>query len=62
MSDTDAVRVDIEDTIATVTINRPESRNALNQAGFHGLQTAAQAVTPSGGPDGPAAAEPLRNL
>ncbi len=44
MSDNDAVRVDIEDNIATVTINRPESRNALNQAGFLGLQAAAQGI------------------
>ncbi len=44
MSNSDAVRVDIENTIATVTINRPEARNALNQAGFHGLATAAQSI------------------
>lgn len=44
MSNNDAVRVDIEDTIATVTINRPEARNALNQAGFSGLGEAAQSI------------------
>ncbi len=42
MSDQDAVRVDIEDTIATVVLNRPEAMNALNAGVFLGLQKAAQ--------------------
>jgi len=42
MAENDAVRVEIEDTIATVTINRPEARNALNGDVFMGLQQAAQ--------------------
>jgi enoyl-CoA hydratase len=42
MAENDAVRVEIEDTIATVTINRPEARNALNGDVFMGLQLAAQ--------------------
>jgi enoyl-CoA hydratase len=42
MAENDAVRVEIEDTIATVTINRPEARNALNTDVFLGLQQAAQ--------------------
>lgn len=44
MSDQDAVRVDIEDTIATVVLNRPEAMNALNQDVFLGLQKAAQSL------------------
>jgi len=44
MSDQDAVRVDIEDTIATVLLNRPEAMNALNQDVFLGLQKAAQSL------------------
>jgi len=44
MSDQDAVRVDIEDTIATVLLNRPEAMNALNQDVFLGLQKAAQGL------------------
>jgi len=44
MAENDAVRVEVEDTIATVTINRPEARNALNQDVFLGLQQAAQGL------------------
>jgi len=44
MSNQDAVRVDIEDTIATVLLNRPEAMNALNQDVFLGLQKAAQSL------------------
>ncbi len=44
MSDQDAVRVDIEDSIATVLLNRPEAMNALNQDVFFGLQKAAQSL------------------
>ena len=44
MSNNDAIRVDIEDSIATVTINRPEARNALNHEGFSGLGEAAQSI------------------
>ena len=44
MSDQDAVRLDIEDTIATVLLNRPEALNALNQEAFLGLQKAAQSI------------------
>jgi enoyl-CoA hydratase len=44
MADNDAVCVEIEDTIATVTINRPEARNALNWDVFLGLQQAAQGL------------------
>jgi len=44
MSDQDAVRLDIEDTIATVLLNRPEALNALNQDVFLGLQKVAQNI------------------
>jgi len=44
MADNDAVKVDIEGSIATVTINRPEARNALNRDAFLGLQQAAQGL------------------
>lgn len=44
MAENDAVRVEIEDTIATVTINRPEARNALNRDVFLGLQQTAQGL------------------
>ena len=39
-----AVRLDIEGTIATVLLNRPEALNALNRDVFLGLQQAAQAI------------------
>jgi len=41
MTDNDAVTVEIDGAIATVTINRPEARNALNRDAFLGLQEAA---------------------
>ena len=44
MSNQDAVRLDIEDTIATVLLNRPEALNALNNDVFWGLQKAAQSI------------------
>ena len=44
MANQDVVRLDIEDTIATVLLNRPESLNAFNQEVFSGVQKAAQAV------------------
>ncbi len=39
-----AVLLTVEDTIATVTLNRPESRNALNPDLWLGLRTAAQGI------------------
>lgn len=39
-----SVLVDIEDHIATVTLNRPEARNALNRAVTHGLWDAVAAA------------------
>ena len=44
MTDQDAVRLDIEGTIATVLLNRPEAMNALNQDVFMGLREAAQSI------------------
>jgi len=44
MNNQEAVRLDIEDTIATVMLNRPEALNALNRDIFLGLQKAAQAI------------------
>ena len=44
MANQDAVRLDIEDTIATVLLNRPEALNAFNQDLLLGLQKVAQAV------------------
>jgi len=44
MADNDAVKVEIEDGIATVVINRPEARNALNRDAFLGLMQAAQSL------------------
>jgi enoyl-CoA hydratase len=41
MANEDAVLVTVKDTIATVTINRPEAMNALNADVFLGLQEAA---------------------
>lgn len=49
MSNQDAVRLDIKDTIATVLLNRPEALNALNAGVFMGLQKAAQGI--KGNPD-----------
>ena len=42
MANEEAVRVDIDGTIATVLLNRPEAMNALNRDLFLGLQKAAQ--------------------
>jgi enoyl-CoA hydratase len=44
MVDKDVVRLDIEDTIATVLLNRPESLNAFNREVLLGLQQTAQAI------------------
>ena len=44
MKNQDAVRLDIENTIATVLLNRPEVLNAFNRDVFLGLQRAAQAI------------------
>lgn len=44
MSDQDAVRLDIEDSIATVTLNRPEALNAFNQMVWAGVRDAAQSI------------------
>ena len=44
MTDQDAVRLDIEDTVATVLLNRPEALNAFNRDVFLALQQAAQAI------------------
>ncbi len=40
MSDADVVLVDVDDGIATITLNRPESRNAMNSALGIGLARA----------------------
>ncbi len=44
MDSQDAVRVDIENAIATISLNRPEAMNALNRDVFLGLQRAAQSL------------------
>jgi enoyl-CoA hydratase len=44
MTNQDAVRLDIEDTIAIVTLNRPEALNAFNNDVWVGLQKAAQCI------------------
>jgi len=44
MANQDVVRLDIEDTIATVLLNRPEALNAFNQEVFSGLHQTAQAI------------------
>jgi enoyl-CoA hydratase len=44
MASQDAVRVDIEDTIATVLLNRPEALNAFNSDVWQGLQRTAQGI------------------
>jgi enoyl-CoA hydratase/carnithine racemase len=44
MANQDAVRLDIENTIATVLLNRPAALNAFNQDVFLGLQRTAQAI------------------
>lgn len=47
MANQDAVRLDIEDTIATVLLNRPEALNAFNADVWLGLQKAAQSIKES---------------
>jgi enoyl-CoA hydratase/carnithine racemase len=44
MANQDAVRLNIEGTIATVLLNRPAALNAFNQEAFLGLQKTAQAI------------------
>ena len=44
MTDQDAVRIDIEDTIATVLLNRPKALNAFDSDVFLGLRRTAQAI------------------
>ena len=44
MDNQDVVRLDIEDAIATVLLNRPEALNAFNLDVWVGLQKAAQTV------------------
>ncbi|MCJ7744412.1 MAG: enoyl-CoA hydratase/isomerase family protein [Dehalococcoidales bacterium] len=44
MSNQDVVLLDIAETIATVTLNRPEALNALNQDVWLGLEKAAQSI------------------
>lgn len=44
MNDNQAVLLTIEDTIATVTLNRPEALNAFNQDSYLGLMNAAQKI------------------
>ena len=44
MSDQDVVRLDIEDAVATVLLNRPEALNAFNSDVWLGLQKAAQSI------------------
>jgi len=44
MANQDAVRLDIENSIATVLLNRPEALNAFNQEVLLGLQQTAQAI------------------
>ena len=44
MADQDAVRIDIENTVATVLLNRPKALNAFNLDVFLGLQQTAQAI------------------
>ena len=44
MASEDAVRVDVEDAIATVLLNRPEALNSLNADVWQGLQRAAQDI------------------
>jgi len=44
MADQDVVRLDIEDAIATVLLNRPEALNAFNLEVWWSLQKAAQSI------------------
>jgi enoyl-CoA hydratase/carnithine racemase len=47
MPDHPAVKVDIEDGVATVTINRPDAMNSLNADAFLGLRDAALRIKES---------------
>ena len=44
MTSEDAVRLDIENTVATLLLNRPEALNAFNHEVFLGLQQAARTI------------------
>lgn len=44
MADKDVVRLDIENAIATITLNRPEAMNAFSPDVWAGLQQAAQSI------------------
>ena len=44
MADQDAVRIDIENTVAVVLLNRPKALNAFNVDVFLGLQQTAQVI------------------
>jgi enoyl-CoA hydratase len=44
MANQDAVQLDIEDSIATVLLNRPKALNAFNHEVLSGLQQTAQAI------------------
>lgn len=44
MTDNQAVLLTTDDAIATVTFNRPEALNALNQDSYRGLMTTAQKI------------------
>ena len=41
---TPAIRLEVNDTVATVTISRPERRNALNHAALEQLDAAVHAA------------------
>lgn len=43
----DAVRLDIDDVVATATLNQPDRRNALSDAILDGLETALETVADS---------------
>jgi enoyl-CoA hydratase len=49
MASEPVVLVSVEDRVATVTLNRPDARNALNRALMHGLW---DAITKAGADDG----------
>ena len=40
MSDSDVVKVEVENNIALVTLNRPEAMNSLNYEAYMGLEDA----------------------
>ena len=44
MADDNTIVTDIDNTIATITINRPDAMNALNPAAFLGLKNAAMQI------------------